>query len=208
MMEYMISGGILMWIIAGLSVIAMAVVVERLLFFRSASTNPEELEEKFGKAVSENDIDTARKVVRSSQSSLHRLFFAAFAHWGVGREDMKLLVEQQVRREIYRWEKHLFILEIIGKTAPLLGLLGTVLGMVEMFQSLHLGGQINAATVTGGIWKALFTTVAGLTVAIPVIFAHGLLLSRIDSEEETLNRGADYLIREHFTSHGGESAKA
>jgi outer membrane transport energization protein ExbB (TC 2.C.1.1.1) len=47
-------------------------------------------------------------------------------------------------------------LEIVGKTAPLLGLLGTVLGMVEMFQSLHLGGQINAATVTGGIWKALF----------------------------------------------------
>ena len=208
MLEYMRAGGILMWIIAGLSVIAFAVVVERLLFFRSASTNPEALEEEFGRAVSENDIDAARKVVRSSQSSLHRLFFAAFAHWGVGREDMKLLVEQQVRREVYRWEKHLFILEIIGKTAPLLGLLGTVLGMVEMFQSLHLGGQINAATVTGGIWKALFTTVAGLTVAIPVIFAHGLLLSRIDSEEETLNRGADYLIREHFTSHGGESAKA
>ena len=197
-----------MWVIAALSVIALAVVVERLLFFRSASTNPEALEEAFGKAVSENNVDEARKVVRSSQSSLHRLFFAAFAHWGVGREDMKLLVEQQVRREVYRWEKHLFILEIVGKTAPLLGLLGTVLGMVEMFQSLHIGGQINAATVTGGIWKALFTTVAGLTVAIPVIFAQGLLLSRIDSEEETLNRGADYLIREHFTSHGEESEKA
>ena len=208
MLEYMRSGGIIMWVIAALSVIALAVVVERLLFFRSASTNPEALEEAFGKAVSENNVDEARKVVRSSQSSLHRLFFAAFAHWGVGREDMKLLVEQQVRREVYRWEKHLFILEIVGKTAPLLGLLGTVLGMVEMFQSLHIGGQINAATVTGGIWKALFTTVAGLTVAIPVIFAQGLLLSRIDSEEETLNRGADYLIREHFTSHGEESEKA
>ena len=204
MLEYMISGGILMWIIAGLSVIAMAVVVERLLFFRSASTNPEALEEEFGKAVSENDIDAARKVVRSSQSSLHRLFFAAFAHWGVGREDMKLLVEQQVRREVYRWEKHLFILEIIGKTAPLLGLLGTVLGMVEMFQSLHLGGQVTAATFTGGICKALFTTVAGLVVAIPAIFAHGLLISRIDSEEEALNRAADYLIREHFSSRAAQ----
>ncbi|MDD4159968.1 MAG: MotA/TolQ/ExbB proton channel family protein [Synergistaceae bacterium] len=208
MLEYMVSGGIIMWVIAGLSVLAMAVVVERILFFRSASTNPEALEEAFGKAISENDIDEARKAVKSSKSSLHRLFFTAFAHWGVGREDMKLLVEQQVRREVYRWEKHLFILEIVGKTAPLLGLLGTVLGMVEMFQSLHLGGQINAATVTGGIWKALFTTVAGLTVAIPVIFAHGLLVSRIDSEEETLNRGADYLIREHFSSHGGKSEKA
>ncbi len=208
MLDYMRSGGIIMWVIAALSVAALAVVVERILFFRSAATDPEALEEAFGKAVSSKDVDRTREVVRSSQSSLHRLFFAAFAHWGVGRDEMKLLVEQQVRREIYRWEKHLFILEIIGKTAPLLGLLGTVLGMVEMFQSLHLGGQISAAAVTGGIWKALFTTVAGLTVAIPVIFAHGLLLSRIEKEEETLNRSADYLIREHFTSRGEKSEKA
>ena len=69
-----------MWVIAALSVIALAVVVERLLFFRSASTNPEALEEAFGKAVSENNVDEARKVVRSSQSSLHRLFFAAFGY--------------------------------------------------------------------------------------------------------------------------------
>lgn len=204
MLEYMNQGGFIMWIIAALSVVSLAVVIERLIFFHRASTDPEKLESEFGAAVSRNDIDAARNVVRSSQSSLHRLFFTAFAHWGVGREDMKLLMEQQVRREVYRWEKHLYVLEIIGKTAPLLGLLGTVLGMVEMFQSLHLGGQISAAAVTGGIWKALFTTVAGLIVAIPAIFAHGLLVSRIDNAEETLNRGADYLIREHFASRAGK----
>lgn len=95
---------------------------------------------------------------------------------------------------------------MIGKIAPLLGLLGTVLGMVEMFQSLHIGGQISAATVTGGIWKALFTTVAGLTVAIPTIFVCGLLNSRIDSEDETLRRGADFLLREHIAAGGGKMA--
>ena len=200
MLNYMNEGGCIMWIIAGLSVVALAVVIERLIFFHRASTDPEKLEAEFGAAVSKHDIDAARSVVRSSQSSLHRLFFTAFAHWGVSREDMKLLMEQQVRRELFRWEKNLFVLEIIGKTAPLLGLLGTVLGMVEMFQSLHLGGQISAAAVTGGIWKALFTTVAGLVVAIPTIFAHGLLVSRIDGEEETLNRGADYITREHFAN--------
>ncbi|MCC8059138.1 MotA/TolQ/ExbB proton channel family protein [Cloacibacillus sp.] len=117
---------------------------------------------------------------------------------------LELLTEQQIRREIYRWEKHIYILEMIGKIAPLLGLLGTVLGMVEMFQSLHLGGQISAAAVTGGIWKALFTTVAGLTVAIPTIFVCGLLNSRIDSEDETLRRGADFLLREHIAAGGGK----
>ncbi|MDL2298143.1 MotA/TolQ/ExbB proton channel family protein [Synergistaceae bacterium OttesenSCG-928-D05] len=206
MMNYMQAGGAIMWVIAALSVMALAVTVERLLFFRRASTDPEKLERSFGKAVAEGDIEAARTIVKSSGSSLHRLFFAAFAHWGIGREEMKLLMEQQVRREIFRWEKHLFILEIVGKIAPLLGLLGTVLGMVEMFSSLHAGGQISATAVTGGIWKALFTTVAGLTVAIPTIFAHGWLSSRIDDEEETLNRGADYLIREHFAS-GDEGRK-
>ena len=62
-----------------------------------------------------------------------------------------------------------------------------------------------AATVTGGIWKALFTTVAGLTVAIPTIFVCGLLNSRIDSEDETLRRGADFLLREHIAAGGGKN---
>lgn len=201
MLEYMQVGGSIMWVIAAMSIVALAVVIERLIFFMRASTDAEALEMAFGEAVAENDIEKGSRVVQASRSSLHRLFFAAFAHWGVSGDNMKLLLEQQVRREIFRWEKRFFLLEIIARTAPLLGLLGTVLGMVDMFQSLHLGVQINAQTVTGGIWKALFTTVAGLVVAIPTILAHGFLVSLVDNEEETLNRGADYLMREHFMSH-------
>lgn len=209
MMNYMQAGGIIMWLIGALSVMSLATAVERLKFFHSAGTDPEKLEMAFGKAIAASDMDGARTVVSSSKSSLHRLYFAACTHWGTGREEMKLLMEQQVRREVFRWEKHLFILEIIGKIAPLLGLLGTVLGMVEMFNSLHTGGQVSAAVVTGGIWKALFTTVAGLTVAIPTIFAHAYLTARIDNEAETLNRGGDYLIREHFAStYGGSQESA
>ena len=193
MLEYMNQGGSIMWIIGALSLIAAAIAVERVIFFHKASVNPEKLETAFGKAMSEGDLKEAWRVAESSDSSMNRLFKVTLAHWDISTEDMKLLTEQQVRREIYRWEKHIYVLEMIGKIAPLLGLLGTVLGMVEMFQSLHVGGQINAATVTGGIWKALFTTVAGLTVAIPTIFVYGLLNSRIDNEDETLRRGADFL---------------
>lgn len=199
MMYYMESGGVIMWFIAGLSVIALAVVAERLIFFHKAWTDPAKLEERFGSAVERGDLEGARSAVAGSDASLKRLFEASLDHWNIGRDDMKELAEQQVRREVYRWQKHLSILEVIGKTAPLLGLLGTVLGMVEMFSSLHAGGEISAAAVTGGIWKALFTTVAGLVVAIPAIFMHGYLVSRIDSAEETLNRGADFLIRARFS---------
>ncbi len=205
MLEYMNQGGSIMWIIGALSLIAAAIAVERIIFFHKASTDPEKLEAAFGKAVSAGDVKEAWRVAESSDSSMNRLFKVALTHWNICTEDMKLLTEQQIRREIYRWEKHVYILEMIGKIAPLLGLLGTVLGMVEMFQSLHIGGQISAATVTGGIWKALFTTVAGLTVAIPTIFVCGLLNSRIDSEDETLRRGADFLLREHIAAGGGKN---
>ena len=204
MLEYMDQGGSIMWIIAALSLAALAAAAERLIFFHKASVDVEKLEGDFGKAISCGDAEGAWRVAKANDGSANRLFVAALAHWGIGAEEMKLLMEQQVRREIYRWEKNLFVLEMIGKIAPLLGLLGTVLGMVAMFRSLHFGGQVNAAMVTGGIWKALFTTVAGLAVAIPTIMVYGFLNAKIDSEEETLERSADFIVREHIASGGGK----
>ena len=184
-----------MWIIAALSAAATAIAVERFLFFRQYGTDAEELEKKLGEAIKKGNFEEANAIAASSNSSLNRLFAAALAKWRAAPQQMELLLNQQIRREIFRWEKHLYIMELIGKTAPLLGLLGTVLGMVEMFGSLHTGGQINAAAVTGGIWKALYTTVAGLAAAIPIIFVYGLLNSLIDNEDETLKRGADFITR-------------
>lgn len=198
MLSYFEAGGFLMWVLAALSVAAVAVIVERLLFFRRASTNPERLEAEFAAACASGRAEDARGVVFASNSSLHRIFQAALTHWDVDREGMGVLVEQEVRREVYRWEKRLLFLEMTGRIAPLLGLLGTVIGMMEMFAGLHSGGRITATAVTGGIWKALFTTVAGLSVAIPALFLHGFLSSRVDSQEECLRRGADFLIRERF----------
>lgn len=202
-MAYMQAGGVIMWIILVLSVIGCAVVVERVLFFARASSDPEALELAFGRALAARDVAAVRAAV-SGRSSMHRLFTAAYTHWMIDRENMKLLAEQQIRRELYRWERNLPVLEIIARVSPLLGLLGTVLGMVEMFRSLHLGESSGAQAVTGGIWKALFTTVAGLAVAIPIIIAHGMLSGRIDKEEETLERGADFLLREHFSGKDGD----
>lgn len=198
-MEYMHVGGGIMWIILGLSVAALAVAIERLLFFAGASTNAEALERAFAEALAEGDDKRARSVA-DGRSSMHRLFAAAYSHWGLDRENLTLLIEQRIRRELYRWGRGLPALGIVARAAPLLGLLGTVLGMVQMFQSLDVGGGIDPQAVTGGIWKALFTTVAGLSVAIPTIIVHGLFEAAIDREEETLKSGADFLIREHFES--------
>jgi biopolymer transport protein ExbB len=195
-MEYMRLGGAIMWIILCLSVISLAVVIERAIFFVSASANLEELEIAFGKSISQGDPEAVRRAV-AGRSSLHRLFSAVYGHWMLDAESLRVFVEGQIHRELYRWEKHLALLETTARVSPLLGLLGTVLGMVEMFHTLNLGGAVSAEAVTGGIWKALFTTVAGLTVAIPVIIAHGILAGRINKEEEQLERGGVFIITEH-----------
>lgn len=191
--EYMEAGGAIMWVILVISVISAAVVIERIIFFACASTDPKALEEKFSSAVHASGAAGI-----PGRGSMHRMFRAAAENWRLDGEGMKALLDAQVRRELYRWWKNLSILETSAKISPLLGLLGTVLGMVEMFRTLNLGGSVNSAAVTGGIWKALFTTVAGLTVAIPVIIAHGILAGRIDREEETLRRGADFIMNERF----------
>lgn len=196
-MEYMQAGGAIMWIILALSIIALAAAIERIIFFRGAWTNPAELERAFSEALASGNKETVQSVVRG-RSSMHRLFSAACANWQLDEESMKLLLEGYVRREVYRWERNLPLLDVVARIAPLLGLLGTVLGMVKMFQSLSLGGAINAQLVTGAIRMALFTTVAGLVVAIPIILIHSLLSGQIDKAEETLQRGAEFIQRSHL----------
>ena len=185
-----------MWVIAAMSVIGCTVVFERLLFFLCNSTNPQALELKIGEALWKGDAETAIKLVKGKKTSLHRLFFAGLTHWKAPYNALKELLMQEIRREIFRWNKHIGLLSTIARTAPLLGLLGTVLGMVDMFQALPEGGSM--ILVAGGIWKALLTTVAGLSVAIPAVLLHSWLCSIADNEEEKLYRAAEFLIRERM----------
>jgi biopolymer transport protein ExbB len=194
-MEYMRAGGAIMWIILGISVLSAALVIERLIFFAASSSNPEKLKNSFAASMSEGGTEAARSACEG-YGSLRRLFSDALSNWHVGDGEMKDLLERRTDMELYRWEKNLPMLETAAKISPLLGLLGTVLGMADMFRTLNMGSAINAAAVTGGIWKALFTTVAGLTAAIPILVAHGFLSSWIDGQEETLRRGVDFIMRE------------
>ena len=192
-LDYMNMGGVIMWVILGMSVAATACVFERLLFFASESSDPEEAGSSFARGM-ESGMEAAKSSLQG-KGSMRKLFLAACDNWDLGSEGLKDVLDGHLRSELFRWEKNLFFLEMTAKVSTLLGLLGTVLGMVEMFRTLNMGGSVNASAVTGGIWKALFTTVAGLTVAIPMIVAHGLLERRIAVEEEKLRRGADFIIQ-------------
>ena len=192
-----------MWVLLGVSVAAGGVFAERLLFFRRASTDPVRLEERIGAALWEGRPEEALRVAASEDRSLHRVFAAALEHWEAPAETLKLLLEQELRREVFRWEKGLSVLSALARVAPLLGLLGTVLGMVEIFRALPSAGIASPMLVlSGGIWKALLTTVAGLVVAVPIVLAHTYLVSRILRAEEGLERGTDFLLREKLLGRG------
>ena len=192
-----------MWVLLGVSVAAGGVFAERLLFFRRASTDPIRLEERIGAALWEGRPEEALRVAASEDRSLHRVFAAALEHWEAPAETLKLLLEQELRREVFRWEKGLSVLSALARVAPLLGLLGTVLGMVEIFRALPSAGIASPMLVlSGGIWKALLTTVAGLVVAVPIVLAHTYLVSRILRAEEGLERGTDFLLREKLLGRG------
>ena len=89
------------------------------------------------------------------------------------------------------------MIALVVRMAPLLGLLGTVTGMVEIFESLPGATEAPMVALASGIYKALYTTVAGLCIAIPALFLHGYLQSRVDDMEEQLSRAADMLLRRH-----------
>ncbi|MEM9146548.1 MAG: MotA/TolQ/ExbB proton channel family protein [Pseudomonadota bacterium] len=97
------------------------------------------------------------------------------------RAPLERELERRGNEELERMRRHLRTLEVIAMVSPLLGLLGTVLGMIQSFQELELaGGSANAAVLAGGIWQALLTTAAGLIVAIPAAIAANLLSARVD----------------------------
>jgi biopolymer transport protein ExbB len=201
-MEAMRMGGSIMWVILALSVGAGAIFVERLLFYRRSVTDPIRLEEQVGAALYGGNVGEALRIAASGDTSYHRLFAAALNNWEASAETLKLLLEQELRREIYRWEKGLTLLSTLARLAPLLGLLGTVLGMVEIFRLLPASSVSPMTTLAGGIWKALLTTVAGLVAAVPIVMAHTCLVSRVLRGEEGLERGADFLLREKLLGRG------
>lgn len=153
LMFYMNTGGLVMWIIAGLSLLGTALVLERIIFFKTASRKPVIFQ-----------IEKGEPFEKSCRIGEHR-----------------------IQNIISDWERNLSFLEVIIRLAPMLGLLGTVLGMVQMFQALAEGGAVTAAAVTNGIREALFTTVAGLSCAIPLMLAYGFLLSWIERQEDRLH---------------------
>jgi biopolymer transport protein ExbB len=181
MYEIVKAGGIMMVPIIIASIIAIAIIVERLWTLQRDRVLPRELFEKVWQWVESNQLQDKHVQALEQNSPLGKVLAAGLANRHRPREVMREAIEDAGRHVIHELERFLSALGTIAGIAPLLGLLGTVLGMIDIFSSFTSSGMTgNAGMLAGGIGKALICTASGLTVAIPAIFFHRYLQTRVD----------------------------
>lgn len=180
-LELLGKGGWTMIPIAILSVLALFLVAERLIALSRAKGDPEKLTNTVRDYVEAGDLSGAIGYCRAQSTPAARIVQRGLERVGRPIGEIKDTVEEAGRRETYNLEKRMDLLASTAAIAPMLGFLGTVVGMIGAFQQLQrYEGLVNPSLLAGGIWEALVTTAAGLAVGVAALFAYNFLVSRIN----------------------------
>lgn len=180
MWELVKSGGWMMLPIILSSIVALAIVIERFWTLRSGKVAPANLLGQVWQWLQDGQLGQDRLEELRAGSSLGDILATGLANARYGREIMKESIEEAAARVVHDLERYLTVLGTIAAIAPLLGLLGTVIGMIQIFSAFLANGGANPDRLAGGISTALVTTAAGLMVAIPALFFHRYLVRHVD----------------------------
>jgi len=178
--ELVQAGGWLMWPIILCSILTMAIVAERLWAYQSKKVIPSNLVAQIWQLHKNDQITAAHVATVRDSSPLGRMLASGLINRDHPREMMKEAIEEEGRQVVHDLERYLNSLGTIAAITPLLGLLGTVIGMIKVFAAITSAGVGNPAVLAGGISEALITTAAGLSVAIPALIFHRYLSGRVD----------------------------
>ena len=190
-------------VIATGSVVALSVFVYRWLGLRRGRIMPRALSIRVRDLVARGEVAEAMTTCKLDESPLARILLIALREHGRPRALVKERVEELGRIEAQRLQGGLGVLDLVGILSPLLGLFGTVWGMIDMFLAIQEKGVGDAAAMAGGIGTALYATLGGLTVAIPVRVMHAILAARIDDAILSLEEEAGEAVDLAAGSEGG-----
>ncbi len=179
------QGGVLMIPIGVFSVVALGVFFERLWALRPGAVIPRDFLGLVRRKVAEDKAAEALTLCEGNRSAASVVVASGLRYAGRSRDVIKEAFEEVGRIEVTHLGRFVEVMGTIAAVAPLLGLLGTVVGMIDVFRTVvaEVGGQagpVNPASLANGIWAALMTTAAGLSVAIPAFMGYKYLLSRVD----------------------------
>lgn len=194
MLELVRSGGWLMLPIILCSIAAVAICIERAWTLNSNRIAPPNTLPDVWEAIRRKELTTVKLRDLRRSSVLGRILAAGLANSHHGREIMKDSIEEAAGQVVHELEQHLNTLGTIAAITPLLGLLGTVIGMIRVFSEIMVHGTGDASIFAGGISEALVTTASGLSVAIPALMMHRIYFRRVENIVVNLEQESVKLI--------------
>ncbi|GJQ31387.1 MAG: biopolymer transporter ExbB [Ignavibacteriaceae bacterium] len=181
LVEMFLKGGVIMWPILLLSIIGLAVIIEKFIALRKAKVNVPKFILTIETLLRKNDVAGTIQVLKGERSPIAAIIKKGLKKHKYGYQRVREAIEDSGNQEIGKLEKGLWVLATVAGAAPLLGFLGTVTGMVTAFMTVEqLKGNASPADLASGIYEALITTVFGLVVGIPSLIAYNYLLSQIN----------------------------
>ncbi len=191
-----VKGGIVMIPLALLSIMGVAVTIEKLISLRHSRVIQKEIVGCIESVRSGSDIPMAIKLCERYNGPFANVIRAGLEEASASPIEMRQAMEDIGRREVKRLERYLVVLETVAGASPLLGLLGTVLGMIKVFSVISIAGVGQAGLLSGGIAEALITTAFGLSIGIPALIMYNFFDSRADALTLKIEGYAHVLIKQ------------
>jgi len=191
MLEFILKGGMMMYPIILCSIAAIAIILNRAYHFFRIRIDVSQFLSQIEQALQSNKIDIALKHAKNTRGPLSTIVEAGISNSQKDIVKWEKAISRVGTKELLKLEKNLRSLGIIAHISPLLGLLGTVTGMIKAFMKIQeLGGKVDASVLAGGIWEALLTTAAGLFVAIPTMVAYHYFEGKVDNYSTLMKESA------------------
>ncbi len=189
MLEFMQKGGPIMWLILGCSILASAVFLERVLYFHRISVRVGELMRGLAVLIRGRNFGEAQMEAAATNGPVQRVVHAAIIHHSAPREELKEIVQEAGQLEVPKLERRLGMISTLAFVTPMLGLLGTIAGLIEAFSMMSAAsGLASSAEISNGIYQALLTTAAGIAVSIPTAICYAYVSSRVNSTMHEMER--------------------
>jgi biopolymer transport protein ExbB len=204
MVAILVKGGPVMIPLAILSILGVAVTIEKIISLRLSRVIQREIINTIDSVNTHADIPMAIKMCERNNSPFANVIRAGLEEAGGPLPIVRQAMEDTGRREVKRLERYMVLLETVAAASPLLGLLGTVFGMIKVFSVISISGVGQAGLLSGGIAQALITTAFGLSIGIPALVAFNLLDTRIETLVVKIDTHAHQLLKQLAVMNGVE----
>ena len=195
MIDFIQKGGPLMWLLLLASVVAVGTFAERFTYLRRITIDVGDFMRGLSNLVRDGRYTEAQIECKSTPGPVSRVVYAAILRHDLPRSNLKEIVQEAGQLEVPRLETHLPVLATIAQVCPLIGLLGTVTGLIRAFVTVSSqGGFVTANALSYGVYQSLLTTAGGLVIAIPAYVAHSYLSTRVNALLHDMERAGIEIV--------------